>query len=187
MKNLTYLLVFSAALPVGLLGLLCAAEPKQDYTFENGRAADSLDHVVVQIDIGGELKEKGKEKTANIPLSEVHNLEYDEKTLELPSAAGGRWRSIRAYSKAEGVIKVGDDGAKPALRPQRSLVGVEVAGNHDPFLARRRANAGRTRHHRRRRQQSAARATAARGRRAAGPSVEALREAAGRPWCGSTQ
>jgi hypothetical protein len=120
---------FIALLFVLVVPLARAAESTQQHLFKSRRTVGSLDRVVVQIEVGGDLKEKGKDKIESIATSELHNLEYDERTLEIPAASGRRCRAIRYYDKAAAVIKVRAEGAKPELRPKLSVVGVEVTAD----------------------------------------------------------
>ena len=62
-------------------------------------------------------------------MSVVANLLYDERTLEIPTTSAGCLRSLRFYDRADAVIKVADDGLKPALREERRLIGVKVDGS----------------------------------------------------------
>jgi hypothetical protein len=101
-------------------------EKKQTHAFPSSRMEGSLDRVVVQLEVGGELKEKEGGKTQSMPVSGTCQLEYDEKTLETPAEKEGCWRSARMYDKAEASIKRGDEELKPALRIQRSLIAVQI-------------------------------------------------------------
>jgi len=102
------------------------AAGKQTYSFQSARKPGVIDHVVVVLEVAGERKEKNEGKTQSAPITAVCNLEYDEKTLEVPTAAGGRWRSVRAYDKAAAVIKRGEEGLKPSLRTERSLLAMQI-------------------------------------------------------------
>jgi len=104
------------------------AASKQTYSFQSARKPGAIDHVVVQLEVAGELKEKEEHagKTRAVPMSGVCNLQYDEKTLEVPAAASGRLRSIRVYDKAAAVIKRAEESRKPSLRPERSLIAMQI-------------------------------------------------------------
>jgi hypothetical protein len=60
------------------------------------------------------------------PVNLKCDLQYDEKTLEMPGSDGGRWRSVRSYDKIEVTAKIGDDELHPTLRPERRLVACAV-------------------------------------------------------------
>jgi hypothetical protein len=105
-----------------------AGEGKPTHLLRSERKPGAIDQVVVLLEVGGELKEKDKAaaKSKPVAMSAVCNLDYDEKTLEVPTRPAGRWRSVRCYQKASAVLKMGDDGVKPSLRPQRSLIGAQI-------------------------------------------------------------
>jgi hypothetical protein len=90
-----------------------------------------IDHVTVLLEIAGELqtgapKDKQAEKSHRKAISGECNLQYDEKTLEVPDGAAGRWRSIRSYEKATASLKIEKDPFQPTLRPRRALVVAQV-------------------------------------------------------------
>jgi hypothetical protein len=118
-----------AAITVLCLGIQVsqAAKPPQTFSFVTVRKPGTLDRVVVRLEVGGELKEQERlgAKITSTPFSAECDITYDERTLEIPAAAAGRWRSVRSYEKAAAKIKRGDEIA-PALRAQRSLIAVQV-------------------------------------------------------------
>ena len=103
------------------------------YSFQSNRRVGQIDQVNTVVEVKGEVTKrvdsradpKG-EKTEKVDLNVVCNRDYDEKTLEMPSGPGKRWRSVRYYQRAEGVVKEGKATTKPALRPDRRLIGVET-------------------------------------------------------------
>ena len=99
---------------------------KQVYTLVSGRAAGAVDRVEVVMEVGGDVKELVKEKVQPLKMSVVCNLGYDEKTLQVPTAASAALRTIRFYDQVSAVVKVADDGIKPELRPGRRLIGVQA-------------------------------------------------------------
>jgi len=105
-----------------------AAEPEQTHLLRSKRQPGAIDHITALLEIGGQRLEKENvgAKPRSIPVSVVCNLDYAEKTLEVPAETGGRWRSVRCYDQAAAVLKIGDDGAKPSLRSQRSLIGAQM-------------------------------------------------------------
>jgi hypothetical protein len=118
-----------ASLLILLSNIAIAAEPAT-YTFPNGRRAGQIDRVECQLEVGGEFKhldDPAKKEHVNKMVVDC-KLDYDEKLLELASDLKGATRSVRYYEKAEGVVKNGDEGLKPALRAERKLIGAEVGG-----------------------------------------------------------
>lgn len=103
-----------------------AAQEKRTYLLRSGRKPGDTDRIVALLEVGGELKEIANDKVQRAKMSVVCNFGYDEKTLELPAGSGDRLRSARYYDKLDAVIKVEDEVIKPALRPQRRLIAVEV-------------------------------------------------------------
>ena len=103
-----------------------AAETSKTYPLQSGRKSGDIDRIVQLLEVGGEVKGMADGKVQREKMSVECKLGYDEKTLEVPTGAAGRWRSVRYYDKAAAVVKVGKVAAKPALRSQRRLIGVEI-------------------------------------------------------------
>jgi len=94
----------------------------------SARAADSVDRVAVVLEVGGEIKTTEEGKLERSKISVQANLVYDERTLQWSDAPTGRCRSIRHYDEAKATIKIESDTLKPALRPERRLIGVTLDG-----------------------------------------------------------
>ena len=117
---LTVLLLWSvAAMPARMLGA-------ETYDLRSGRRPGQTDCVTGLLEVGGDRKGVVDGKIERTKMSVVCKLRYDERTLAVPDAKSQLWRSIRDYTLVDAVIKVGDDGLKPKLRPERTLVGAEV-------------------------------------------------------------
>jgi hypothetical protein len=106
-----------------------SSETQQTYSFRSSRAAGSIDRVGAVLEVGGEAKYTKEGQIERPKMSVVANLLYDERTLEIPTTSAGCYRSLRFYDRADAVIKVADDGLKPALREERRLIGVKVDGS----------------------------------------------------------
>ena len=103
-----------------------AARAKRTYRLRSGRKLGDTDRIVALLEVGGELKEVVEDKVQGAKMGVKCNFSYDEKTLEVPTGSVDRSRSARYYDKLDTVIKVEDKVIKPALRPQRRLIGVEI-------------------------------------------------------------
>ena len=103
-----------------------AAQAKRTYLLRSGRKPGDVDHVVARLAVGGELKEVVDEKVQRMKMGVECDFSYDEKTLEVPTASINCWRSARNYDKLDAVVKVEDEVLKPALRPERRLIGVQI-------------------------------------------------------------
>ena len=103
-----------------------AAEAKPTYVLQSARKPGQIDRVEVELKVGGDLKEVAGGKVQRMKMSVVGNLDYHEKTLPTPAGSTAPLRGVRYYNQASAVIKVDEDGVKPALRSQRRLTGVEI-------------------------------------------------------------
>ena len=81
---------------------------------------------MVLLEVGGDVSELAENKVQEMKMSVVCNLRYDEKMLEVPGGSADRLRSVRHYDQANAVIKIDEDGIKPALRSERRLIGVQI-------------------------------------------------------------
>jgi hypothetical protein len=99
---------------------------KKKYGFKNGREPGQIDRVKVQLKVSGEMINIVDRKEQREKMSVDCDLDYDEKTLEIPTNDENISRSIRSYNKAEAAIKVGDMNFKPILGPERTLIVDEI-------------------------------------------------------------
>src|SRR3972149_6288797 len=104
-----------------------AVENKPKHAFLSSRRPGQIDRVKVQLKVGGEGIDVADGKEQREKMSVACNLEYAEKTLEIPTNDPDSSRSIRFYNQAEVEIKVGERDFKPALRPERSLIVAEIS------------------------------------------------------------
>jgi len=117
-------LVFALPNVMGLGTAVVGAEPTHD--LQSGREPGQTDRVTVVLEVGGDVIGKVEGKIEREKMSVVCNLLYDEKTVEVPPEADGRWQSVRFYDQATAVVKVAEDGVKLTLSPQRQLIGAEI-------------------------------------------------------------
>ncbi len=125
MKSTVVFRFFVSLLAVSV-GLGSAAVDKPKHTFESGRRPGQIDHVTVQLKVGGEVFDIVNRKEQREKMNVACNLDYTEKTLAIPRHDEDHSRSIRYYNQTEAAIKIGDLEFKPALRPQRALIAVEI-------------------------------------------------------------
>ena len=90
------------------------------------RKPAQIDRVVVRLEVGGETKYTSDGKPQHEKMSVQCNLDYFERTLEIPPAADALRHSVRDYQKVEAVVKVGDGRFQPTLERQHHLIAVET-------------------------------------------------------------
>ena len=64
-----------------------------------------------------------------------YSRDYDERTLQLPSASDKTSRSVRYYQEASASLKKGSVAQSPALRSESRLVGVEISGGKETLFS----------------------------------------------------
>ncbi len=121
--------------------LLRADEPTE-YEFHSQRQIGQVDHASVLLDANGDLLVKsgtgaGAVKPERQEVGLSCRRDYDEKTLQLPTATDKTFRAVRYYQEASAKLHKGTVALNPALRPERRLVGVEIKGQKvTPFSPR---------------------------------------------------
>ncbi len=100
---------------------------KAKYEFPNSRTPGQIDRVKVEWKVGGEVIDVVDKKEHREKLSVVCNLDYEEKTLQVPTKAQDLSCSLRYYHQAEAAEQIGDRSFKPVLRTQRSLIAVRIS------------------------------------------------------------
>ena len=115
-------LTLTLLLPSLFAGRLAAAEA---HVLSTGRKVGDLSRVTVKIEVGGDLKVMEKSKVKPLKMSVVGTIAYDEM---LVAGERGQVRGVRYYDQAEATIKIENGGAKPVLRADRRLIGVDWSG-----------------------------------------------------------
>ncbi len=105
-----------------------------EFEFHSRRQIDQVDHSSVLLDAKGDLLVKsstgaGAAKPERQDVGLSCRRDYDEKTLQLPTATDKTYSSVRYYHEASAKLKKGSVALNPALRPERRLVGVEIKGS----------------------------------------------------------
>jgi hypothetical protein len=98
----------------------------ESYTFQISRDLSRIDHVKINLKVGGEIIDVVDRKEQREKMSVSCNLDYDEKTLEIPANNQDIYRSVRFYNQADADITAGDKQFKPVLRPQQKLILNEI-------------------------------------------------------------
>ena len=129
MKNFVAAFSLAAWMAVGSGAFSArAADPPPTYVVQSGRQPGQIDRVVIVLEVAGDHLEKNNEGSNRVAMSGAANLSYDEKNLDVAATPEGHLRSARSYDKAEAIIKVGEASSKPALRPERRLIAVDLEG-----------------------------------------------------------
>ena len=61
--------------------------------------------------------------------------DYDEKTLQMPTATEKTLRGVRYYHEASATLRKGTVVQNPTLRPESRLVGVEIVGGKETLFS----------------------------------------------------
>jgi hypothetical protein len=99
---------------------------KTKYVFQNSREPGRIDRVKVQLKVSGEMINVADGKEQREKMSVECNLDYYEKTLDMPAKDEDVSRSVRSYDRAEAQIKVGDMDFGSSLGPERTLIVDEI-------------------------------------------------------------
>ncbi|MGD9128071.1 MAG: hypothetical protein PVH19_11900 [Planctomycetia bacterium] len=109
------------------LGLSSPALAKA-YTLESTRSRGEVDRVEVSMDVKGNLRFTDKEDVDTVPMELSGKVVYYERTVALSKEPKGHSRALRFYKSLETDLKIGKTEQKPTLRPERSLIGVQIDG-----------------------------------------------------------
>ena len=118
-------------------GALSADPDSQSYTLASRRQVDHIDHVNIALEASGDVLSRSNsgEKPQRQGVNLSYNRDYDERTLQLPSATDKAARSVRYYQEASASLKKGSVAQSPALRPESRLVGVEILGGKETLFS----------------------------------------------------
>jgi hypothetical protein len=97
------------------------ARAAETFNLEPAVPADSLTHVEIVLQVGGDALLISEGKKTSLPMSVIANVTYDESLLSSGTSAG-RARALRYYDTANVAIKIATGGQKPSLRPDRRLI-----------------------------------------------------------------
>jgi hypothetical protein len=106
---------------------------KAKYEFPNSRSPGQIDRVKVVWMVGGEVIDVVDKKERREKLSLECNLDYEERTLQVPGKAQDLSASLRYYHQAGAAEMIGERAFKPALRQERSLIAVNIS-SQKPLL-----------------------------------------------------
>jgi len=125
---------FAIALPSLLLA---ANDDPQTYTFASRRQVGHIDQVKIVLELSGDvlMKSVADGKTERQELGLTYRRDYEEKTLQLPTATEKTLRAIRYYNEASATGKKGATALHPTLGPDSRLVAVEIAGGKETLFS----------------------------------------------------
>ena len=118
--------IVAVGLLVSAATVAWTAEPSKTVSLKSLRSRGSVDRVEVTLDASGDLLPSDEWKVEKLKMTATGTVCYDERSLEIPAGGKGPLRSIRHYDKVEAMNRVAADEAKPRLRDQRRLIGVEI-------------------------------------------------------------
>ena len=107
------------------------------HAFQTDRRPGQIDRVKVEWKVGGEVIDIADKKEHREKLSVECNLDYEEKTLQVAAAAQGLSSSLRYYNRAEADENVGEHAFNLVLRPERSLIAVEISSQRPVLFSPR--------------------------------------------------
>jgi hypothetical protein len=106
---------------------------KAKHEFPNSRKPGQIDRVKVEWKVGGEVIDVVDKKEHREKLSVACNLDYEEKTLQVPTKNQDLSASLRYYRQAQAATNIGQRAFKPVIRPERSLIAVRIS-SQKPLL-----------------------------------------------------
>lgn len=114
---------------VCLIGSPCLATETagESVSMASNRAAGTIDRITASLEVAGHLQvlDKGTELLP-LKLAVLANLQYDERSLNVPVLPEAPMRSVRFYDRALAAIQVDQEETHPTLRDDRRLVAVDV-------------------------------------------------------------
>ena len=98
-------------------------------SLHSSRQIGQIDQVTVLLDANGDVLvpagPKG-DQTKKTAMSLTCKRQYDEKTLELPTAAG-RWRGVCWYEEADASLRQAGKSERLSLSPSHRLIAQEIS------------------------------------------------------------
>ncbi len=139
MKYILYCMMIICATIARLSPLLAAPDDTETYTFTSQRQVGQTDHVNVLLEASGDVLVKSDtgEKPERLEVGLTCRRDYDEKTLQMPTATEKMLRGVRYYHKASATLRKGTVAQTPTLRPESQIVGVEIVGGKSTLFSPR--------------------------------------------------
>ena len=137
MKYIPYCITIcflASALPSSLGA---ADDDARAYTFASQRQVGHIDHVNILLEVSGDIlvKSGSDEKPERQELGLTYRRDYDEKTLQIPTASEKTLRGVRYYREASATGRKGSMALKPALGPESRLVAIEIVGGKETLFS----------------------------------------------------
>jgi hypothetical protein len=121
------------ALLVAALVSVNAVSAAENMVLQSSRVVGAIDHVSVSVEAAGERTadqtapgSAASAKPAKAAVVVSCQLEFDEKSLEVPTGEAMAWRSLRHYGRAEATLDLGGEKLSPKLRADRCYVVAEA-------------------------------------------------------------
>ena len=137
MKYIPYCITFICATVFWQAPLQAALDDSQTYTFTSQRQVGQIDHVNILLQTSGDVLTKAdtSEKPDRVKVALTCRRDYDEKTLQLPTATEKTQRSVRYYHEASATLQKAEAVQNPMLGPDSRMVGVEIAGAKETLFS----------------------------------------------------
>jgi len=139
MKYIHYCIevVFLASLPSS--PVYATPADTESYTFTSQRQVGHVDHVNILLQVSGDvlMKAGSDEKPSRQEVGLTYRRDYDEKTLQLPTATEKTLRGVRYYHEVLATLKKAAVVQNPTLRPENRLVAVEIVGGKETLFSPR--------------------------------------------------
>ena len=137
MKYISCHVMFVLLATAQSVSLLAAADDVQTYTFASGRQVGHIDHVNILLEVSGDIlmKSGSSEKPDRQELGLTYRRDYDERTLQIPTATEKTLRGVRYYREASATGRKGSMAPNPALGPESRLVAVEIVGGKETLFS----------------------------------------------------
>ena len=137
MKYITYFIAFSLVAFARSAPLHAAPDEAETYSFASQRHINHTDHVNIRLEASGDVltKSETSEKPNRQKVGLTYRRDYDEKTLQIPTATEKALRGVRYYHEAAATLKKGTVAQNPTLRPENRIVGVEIVGGKETLFS----------------------------------------------------
>ncbi len=130
MKYIPYHIVLVILLLARPASLAAAPDDNVAYNLASQRQVGQFDRVNVALEFTGDVltKSASGEKPERLAVGLTCRRDYDEKTLQLPTATDNTLRSVRYYREASATLKKGAIAQNPSLGSDHRIVGAEFVG-----------------------------------------------------------
>ena len=138
MKYIHYCITFCFLATAPHFSIYAASEDAKTLAIASRRQVGDIDHVNILLEVSGDLlvKSGSDEKPERQELGLSFRRDYDEKTLQLPTATEKTTlRGVRYYRDASATGKKGSMALHPTLGSENRLVGIEIVGGKETIFS----------------------------------------------------